>query len=345
MTETSYAILQQRPEQACISCVVPAYNESAHLSNFLGDLQRTLSTLGASYEIIVVNDGSKDATEEVMMAHLEQPGIRYLSLSRNFGKEAALTAGIDCARGDAVILMDADYQHPLELLPKMVGLWRSGYDMVYGVIADRSDESNLKRWGTNLFYALMESGGAINIPRNAGDFRLMDRRVVEALRQLTERNRFMKGLYAWVGFNSVALPFVPHARATGVSSFGLKNLGRLALSGLTAFTTLPLRIWSAVGAVISIVAILYALYVTIETVCFGNPTAGWSTLAVGVMFFSGVQLISIGILGEYIGRIYEEVKRRPLYLVGQDVDNGVAPGKASLAANTTTPHREDDAHA
>ncbi|MDY7577791.1 glycosyltransferase family 2 protein [Herbaspirillum sp. RTI4] len=338
MTETSSALFSPRPQPACISCVLPAFNESAHLSAFLGDLQRTLSTLATTYEIIVVNDGSSDATDEVMRAHLSQPGIRYLSLSRNFGKEAALTAGIDCARGDAVILMDADYQHPLELLPQMVGLWRTGYDMVYGVIADRRDESLLKRWGTNLFYRIMESGTSINIPRNAGDFRLMDRRVVAALRQLSERNRFMKGLYAWVGFNSVALPFVPHARATGVSSFGLRGLGRLALSGLTAFTTLPLRIWSAVGAVISLISMLYALEIVVETVFFGNPTAGWSTLAVGLMFFSGVQLISIGILGEYMGRIYDEVKRRPLYLVAQDVDNGMAAG----AEISDAEHRQGD---
>jgi len=346
MIKTSYAVFPERPQQACISCVVPAFNESAHLPAFLEDLQCTLGTLGATYEIIVINDGSSDATDEVMRAYASQPGIRYLSLSRNFGKEAALTAGIDCARGDAVILMDADYQHPLELLPQMVNLWRAGYDMVYGVIADRREESLGKRWGTNLFYLLMELGTSINIPRNAGDFRLMDRRVVAALRQLSERDRFMKGLYAWVGFNSVALPFTPNERATGISSFGLRNLSRLALSGLTAFTTLPLRIWSAAGAVISFIALGYALDIVVDTLLFGNPTAGWSTLAVGLMFFSGVQLISIGILGEYIGRIYDEVKRRPLYLVAQDVDNGLAiVANASADSATQRQHsRSDDAH-
>ena len=326
------AIPTNRPAQPCISCVVPAYNESAHLSAFLSDLQQTLAALSSSYEIIVVNDGSTDNTEQVMMPHMSEPGMRYLSLSRNFGKEAALTAGIEYARGDAVILIDSDYQHPHELLPEMVRLWLFGYDMVYGVIADRSEESTLKRWGTGLFYRLMESGAPIKIPRNAGDFRLLDRSVVNALRQLPERNRFMKGLYAWVGFKSIALPFIPQERATGESSFGLRNLGRLALAGVTAFTTLPLRIWSAVGAAISILAILYAFEIAAETLLIGNPLPGWSTLAAGLMFFSGIQLISIGILGEYLGRIYDEVKRRPLYLVAHDVDNGF-----SGAASPTTP--------
>jgi glycosyltransferase involved in cell wall biosynthesis len=327
------AIPRHRPARACISCVVPAYNESAHLSAFLADLQRTLAAISASYEIIVVNDGSTDATEEAMLPHLSQPGIRYLSLARNFGKEAALTAGIEHARGDAVILMDSDYQHPLELLPEMVRLWRDGYDMVYGVIADRSDEHRFKRWGTGLFYGLMEIGSSIRIPRNAGDFRLLDRKVADALRQLPERNRFMKGLYAWVGFRSVALPFVPAARATGVSSFGFRSLSRLALAGVTAFTTLPLRIWSGIGVAISLVAILYGCYIAVESMLFGNDVPGWSTLAAGLMFFSGVQLVSIGILGEYLGHVYNEVKRRPLYLLAHDIDNGMAGDSGGAAAS------------
>ena len=316
------AISKSRPVRPCISCVIPAYNESAHLSAFLRDLQLTLQSFAASYEIIVVNDGSTDQTELAMAPHLSEEGIRYIALSRNFGKEAALSAGIDHARGDAVILMDADYQHPLELLPEMARLWLDGYDMIYGVIADRSDESKLKRWGTGAFYHLMETGAPIHIPRNAGDFRLMDRSVVDALRRLPERNRFMKGLYAWVGFRSIALPFVPNERKSGVSHFNMRGLSRLALAGVTAFTTLPLRIWSAFGAFISIIALLYAFWIVLESLFIGNDLPGWSTLAAGLMLFSGIQLISIGILGEYMGRIYEEVKRRPLYLVEHDIDNG-----------------------
>lgn len=327
----SHAIPRHRPAQCCISCVVPAYNEAAHLSAFLLDLRRTLEGLCATYEIIVINDGSTDGTEAAMAPHLGEAGIRYLGMARNFGKEAALTAGIEHARGDAVILMDADYQHPLEMLPEMVRLWRDGYDMIYGVIADRSDEPRLKRWGTGLFYKLMETGSPIHIPRNAGDFRLLDRKVADAMRKLPERNRFMKGLYAWVGFRSIALPFVPAARATGTSSFGLRSLGRLALAGVTAFTTLPLRIWSAIGVVISLLSILYGCLIAADSMLNGNNVPGWSTLAVGLMFFSGVQLISIGILGEYLGRVYDEVKRRPLYLLADDIDNGLTVDRAGTA--------------
>lgn len=322
-----------RQAKPSISCVVPAYNEAAHLSAFLNDLRRTLAAISSSYEIIVVNDGSTDATEEAMRPHLTQPGIRYLGLARNFGKEAALTAGIENARGEAVILMDADYQHPLELLPEMVRLWRDGYDMIYGVIADRSAEHLLKRWGTGFFYSLLEAGSSIRIPRNAGDFRLFDRKVADALRKLPESNRFMKGLYAWVGFNTVALPFVPAARATSTSSFGLRSLGRLALSGVTAFTTWPLRVWSAIGVAISVISIFYCCYITLDSLIFGNDVPGWSTLAAGLIFFSGVQLVSIGILGEYIGRVYDEVKRRPLYLLAHDIDNGMA-GAETIAPAT-----------
>lgn len=320
------ALPVRRADDALISCVIPAYNEAAHLADFLRDLRATLGSFAVHYEIIVVNDGSADKTEEVMASLLGETGLRYLSLSRNFGKEAALSAGIDKARGDAVILMDGDYQHPLSLLSEMVELWKSGIDMVYGVISDRSNESRLKRWGTGMFYHLMESGSPITIPRNAGDFRLMDRKVVNALRQLPERNRFMKGLYAWVGFSTIALPFVPADRATGVSSFSYRSLSRLAMAGVTAFTTLPLRIWSGIGVVISILALLYAFWIATDWLLFGSDVPGWTTLAAGLMFFSGIQLISIGVLGEYLGRVYDEVKKRPLYIIARDVDNGPANG-------------------
>ena len=222
---------------------------------------------------------------------------------------------------DHVLLIDADFQHPLEMLAEMHGLWQSGYEMIYGVIADRGAESGAKRMGTQLFYRVMNSGSSVKMPPNAGDFRWMDRKVVDALKALPENNRFMKGLYAWVGFKTVALPFVPKDRAAGNSSFNLRRLGSLALLGLTSFTTLPLRIWSMVGAGISLLALAYGLWIAAEALFFGNPLRGWPTLAASIMLFSGVQLLSIGILGEYIGRIYEEVKRRPTYLVARDEDN------------------------
>ena len=303
-----------------LSCVVPAHNEAQNLEGFLRALAQAAGALTPDFEIVVINDGSRDATHELALRLAQELPLRYLALSRNFGKEAGLSAGIDHARGNAVLLIDADFQHPLDLLPQMHALWQAGFDMVYGVITDRGAESGAKRVGTNVFYRLMNAGNKVKIPPNAGDFRWMDRRVVDALKALPERNRFMKGLYAWVGFKTAALPFVPLDRAAGVSSFNLRRLGSLALSGLTSFTTLPLRVWSMIGGSISLLALAYAFWITIDTVFFGSDLDGWPTLAVSIMLFSGVQLMSIGILGEYIGRIYDEVKRRPVYVVACDED-------------------------
>jgi len=304
-----------------LSCVVPAYNEQENLDQFIRALVPALQALTADFEIIIVNDGSRDGTHGAAMQLVEQGlPVRYLALSRNYGKEAALSAGIDHARGNAVVLIDADFQHPLELLPQMHDLWRNGYEMVYGVIADRAAESGVKRLGTDLFYKIMNSGSGVKVPPNAGDFRWMDRTVVDALKALPERNRFMKGLYAWVGFKTAALPFVPKDRAAGQSSFNLKRLGALALLGLTSFTTLPLRVWSVIGGAVALLALGYGAWITIDTLLFGADLAGWPTLAAGIMLFSGVQLMSIGILGEYIGRIYDEVKQRPAYLIARDED-------------------------
>lgn len=303
-----------------LSCVVPAYNEAANLEGFLRALVPVVQALTPDFEILVVNDGSRDDTHAVAMRMVEELPVRYLALSRNFGKEAALSAGIDHARGNAVLLIDADFQHPLEMLPEMHTLWQTGYDMVYGVIADRGSESGAKRLGTDLFYRLVNSGSSVKVPPNAGDFRWMDRKVVDALKALPERNRFMKGLYAWVGFKTVALPFVPKDRAAGQSSFNLRRLGSLALLGLTSFTTLPLRVWSVIGGLVALLSLAYGVVITLDTWLFGTDLAGWPTLAAGIMLFSGVQLMSIGILGEYIGRIYDEVKQRPSYLIARDED-------------------------
>ena len=312
-----------------LSCVVPAHNEEANLDPFVRALVQTVQALTPEFEIIIVNDGSRDATHAVALRLAQDLPVRYLALSRNFGKEAALTAGLAHARGSAVLLIDADFQHPLELLPEMHALWLAGYDMVYGVIADRGFESGTKRVGTGLFYRLINAGKQVKVPPNAGVFRWMDRRVADALNALPERNRFMKGLYAWVGFKAAALPFVPHDRAGGQTSFSMRRLGSLALLGMTSFTTLPLRFWGVAGACLSVLAIVYGLWIALETLLFGNPVGGWPTLAASVLLFSGVQLLSIGILGEYIGRIYDEVKGRPIYLLAHDEDH--SPLSASPA--------------
>jgi glycosyltransferase involved in cell wall biosynthesis len=316
---------QLREDAPAVSCVLPAFNEAGTLPELLTELSEQLRSLTARWEIIVVNDGSSDDTEIAMVPWLRGRGVRYVSLSRNFGKEAALTAGIDRARGNVVILMDADRQHPPALVAAMLEAWRNGADMVYTVRATRGEETFLKKLGTRIFYRLVNAGSPVPIPPNAGDFRLLDRSVVDALKSLPERNRFMKGLYAWVGFRSVAVPYVPNERFAGDSSFSLRSLSRLALTGVTAFTNAPLRLWSAVGATIAVCALLGGVWIVAEHFTNDDAVPGWATLAVSAMFFSGVQLLSIGILGEYVGRIFDEVKQRPVYLVRHDSGGDAAP--------------------
>ena len=305
-----------------ISCVVPAFNEAASLPSLLAELSAALQALSPRWEVIVVDDGSRDDTEQVMRAWLHEPGVRFIALSRNFGKEAALTAGLENAQGDVVLMIDADGQHPLSLLPAMLTGWRAGADAVCAVRSTRADESWAKRLGTKLFYRIVNAGSPVPIPPDAGDFRLLDRSVLQALLSLPERNRFLKGLYAWVGFRTLFIPYTPAPRARGRSSFSVLRLLALALTGVTAFSTLPLRLWSGVGAAVALSAIGYGGFIAIDHLVNGNPVPGWPTVVVSLMFFSGVQLLSIGILGEYVGRIFDEVKRRPVYLVREMAGRG-----------------------
>ena len=318
--------LSARSAQPSISCVVPAYNEAANIGALLQALTGTLDTLSPRWEVIVVDDGSTDATPLALLPWLDRPGVRYLRLSRNFGKEAALTAGIDHAQGEVVVLIDADLQHPPAMIGQMLAAWRAGADMVCTERASRADESWRKRLGTWLFYGLVNAGSSTPIPADVGDFRLMDRRVVNALKMLPERNRFMKGLYAWVGFPTVVLPYTPAPRHAGQSSFSMRGLSRLAFTGVTAFTNAPLRLWSGLGALIALAALLFSFYIVAEYFVLGNNVPGWATLATGLAFSIGVQLLSVGILGEYIGRIFDEVKQRPVYLIGQSLGQGAIDG-------------------
>ena len=312
----------RRPSRPAISCVVPAFNEAANLAPLLTGLTAQLAVLSERWEIIVIDDGSFDATPAAIAPWLLKPGVRYVRLSRNFGKEAALTAGIDRAEGEVVLLMDADLQHPASLVPEMLAAWVRGADMVCAARASRADETWAKRLGTALFYALVNRNAAVPIPVDAGDFRLMDRKVVDALKSLPERNRFMKGLYAWVGFQNEIIPYVPAERHAGTSSFSMRRLARLAFTGVTAFTNAPLRLWSGVGVMIALGAIGLGFWFIFEYFAYGNNVPGWATLVTSVMFFSGVQLLSIGILGEYVGRIFDEVKQRPVYVVGSEAGQG-----------------------
>lgn len=300
-----------------ISCVVPVYNEEALVESFFPKLADCLGQMTHRFEIIVVDDGSHDATVVRLQGLLSTCQIKLIVLSRNFGKEIALTAGLEHCSGDVAILMDADFQHPIELLPTFIKYWGEGYDMVYGVRNNRENESAVKRSFAKLFYWLMTKITKIDIPNNAGDFRLLDRKVVNALNAFQERTRFMKGLYAWVGYKKIAVPFDVQERAGGKSSWGLKRLTELAITGITSFSDVPLRVWGFVGFIVSAISVIYAIFFLAYTLIYGADLPGFPSIIVSVMFLGGIQLLSIGILGEYIARIFAEVKQRPKYLVGE----------------------------
>lgn len=298
-----------------ISCVVPVYNEEAVVAKFIEALKAELAELSHQFEIVMVDDGSRDHTVQKILPYTQDGQVKLLALSRNFGKEIALTAGIEHASGDVVIMLDADFQHPVEVLRSFLNHWAEGYDMVYGARQDRENETWLKRQFAHLFYWLMNKMTNIDMPNNAGDFRLMDRKIIEALKQFPERTRFMKGLYAWVGFKSIAVPYEVKERAAGKSSWGFSRLTELAITGITSFSDVPLRVWGWIGFFISLISLIYAIYIITVTLLFGADLPGFPTVVVAIMFFGGVQLLSVGILGEYIARIFTEVKQRPKYLL------------------------------
>ncbi|MDH0864616.1 glycosyltransferase family 2 protein, partial [Mitsuaria sp. GD03876] len=305
------------------SCVVPCHDEAANLRELLPRLCAELERGGTPWEIVLVDDGSTDDTPALLRQWACRPEVVALRFSRNFGKEAALTAGIARARGDVVVMLDADLQHDPALIPLFLAHWRQGADMVYAVRETRADEPLHKRLGSGLFYGLLNRAGRFEVPAGAGDFRLMDRAVVDALMALPERNRFMKGLYAWVGYRTVAVPYQPAPRAHGRTRFRPLRLAALALDGLTAFTTWPLRAASTVGVLLALAAFLYGSYLTLVYLLYGHVVSGWTTIVVSLMFFSGLQLLSLGIVGEYVGRIFEEVKGRPLYVIQDEWGAGL----------------------
>ncbi|MGX5732657.1 glycosyltransferase family 2 protein [Bosea thiooxidans] len=306
-----------RPE---LSVVVPVHNEAENLPLLIERLKSVLERAVSSWELVFVDDGSRDDTLEVIRRlNAGDPRISAVSFSRNFGKEVAIAAGLDHAMGDAVVIMDADLQHPPETIPTFLAKWREGYLNVYGQRTDRESETRLKRNFAKIFYRIFSYFGETPLPEGAGDFRLLDRKAVDALRALPERARFSKGLYAWVGFRSIGVPFQVAEREHGQSKFRYRKLFSFAFDGLSSFSTVPLKVATWSGAVIALIATLTAVYFLLRTLFFGTDLPGFPSLIVSIMFFSGIQLVSLGLIGEYVGRIFAEVKRRPLYLIGERV--------------------------
>ncbi len=320
----------RRPPDPLLSLVVPVFNEEESIDLFLDSVAPLMERDGFRFEIVFVNDGSRDET----LSHLLDRSavdrrLRVVNLSRNFGKEAALTAGIDNARGDVIVPMDIDLQDPPELIEPFMARWREGYDIVYGVRAQRAWDTAAKRVSASWFYRIFNSLSPVRIPENVGDFRLVDRRAVEVLRQLPERNRFMKGLFAWVGFNAVGVPYERPQRAAGSSKFNLWRLWNFALDGVVSFSTAPLRAWFYVGVVIAAIAVLYALFIVTRVLIFGIDTPGYASLLIAILLMGAIQLLSLGIIGEYLGRLFLEVKGRPIYVVESVYENGdIAPPKS-----------------
>lgn len=305
-----------KPVHELLSVVVPAFNEAEGLPRFHDRLSTVLQGLPLQAEIVYVNDGSQDGTLEVMRNIAFQDGrVAIVDLSRNFGKEIALTAGLDHARGDAVVVIDADLQDPPELIPELVRRWREGYDVVYAKRSARDGDSWLKKLTAFMFYRLIQRTAHVRIPPDTGDFRLLSRRAIEALAKLREQHRFMKGLFAWIGYPQVAVPYRREPRHAGKTKWNYWRLWNFALEGITSFTAAPLKLASYLGLVTALVAFAYAAIIVYKTLLFGEPVRGYPSLMVVVLFLGGVQLITIGILGEYIGRMFDETKNRPLYLV------------------------------
>jgi glycosyltransferase involved in cell wall biosynthesis len=313
----------RRPADPLISLIVPVFNEEESIDLFLDTVPALMERDGLRFEIVFVNDGSRDNTLARLLDRSVGDGrMRIVNLSRNFGKEAALTAGIDHSRGDVIVPMDIDLQDPPELIEPFMARWREGYDIVYGVRTQRAWDTVAKRLSANWFYRVFNSMSPVRIPPNVGDFRLVDRRAIEVLRQLPERNRFMKGLFAWVGFNAIGVPYERPQRAAGSSKFNLWRLWNFALDGVVSFSTAPLRAWFYVGVLIAMIAVLYAIFIITRVLLLGIDTPGYASLLIAVLLMGAIQLLSLGIIGEYLGRLFLEVKSRPIYVVEGVYENG-----------------------
>lgn len=309
-----------------LSIIVPVKDEEEAIAPFVARMTRVLDDLRdpqgtpIGWDILFIDDGSTDLTmAAILTAHDADDRIGALSLSRNFGKEAALSAGLDNVRGQVVVPIDVDMQDPPEVIGDMIAKWREGYEVVYGVRRNRMTDSLPKRLTADLYYRAHNWLSMDKIPEHAGDFRLLDRKVVEVIKRMPERNRFMKGLFAWSGFRQTAVEYDRVERAVGTTKFNYWKLWTLAIDGITSASTAPLRVWSYIGAVIALIALIYAVFIGMRTIIYGADVAGYPSLMVATLFLGGVQLLSLGVLGEYVGRILVETKQRPIYIVRQRV--------------------------
>ena len=312
-------VAAQQGGVATVAIVVPVHNEEAAIAPFLDAVRLNTDALteeGIAFEFIFVNDGSTDATLDRLIEEQSQdPRIRIIDLSRNFGKEAAMTAGLDACDADAAIPIDVDLQDPPHVIPLLVAKWREGFEVVLAKRADRSSDGFMKHRSASMFYRVHNFVAAQKIPHDVGDFRLIDRPVIDALRALPERRRFMKGLFAWVGFRTTTVEYVRDARVAGQSKFSGWKLWNFALEGITSFSSAPLEIWTYIGAAISVFSFLYGLLIVAKTLVFGIDVPGYASILVSVLFLGGIQLLGIGIIGQYLGRVYAEIKQRPIYIV------------------------------
>lgn len=301
-----------------ISIICPIYNEAESINKFVEEILKLTVIRQSEYEIIFINDGSTDDSLNTLLKIKKSNNIRIISLSRNFGKEAALTAGLKASKGDAVIPIDVDLQDPPEVIEQLVHKWKEGFQIVLAKRVDRSNDNFLKRVTANLFYKVHNTLADHRIPANVGDFRLMDRQVVNEINQLPERQRFMKGLFSWIGFNTATINYARPERKCGTSHFSLWKLWNFAIEGITSFSTMPLKIWTYIGVIVAGISFIYGTFIIFKTLFFGVDVPGYSSSIVIILFLGGIQLIGIGVLGEYIGRIYLETKARPLYIIEKE---------------------------
>lgn len=305
-----------------ISILVPCYNEAKSLALLFDELNRVISQMDMyNWEVLFVNDGSRDNTMEVIRdLRRKDSRVSYVDLSRNFGKENAMLAGFDYAKGDAVIIMDADLQHPPAVIPDMIQKWEEGYDDVYAQRKARGKESWLRKKLTKLYYKMLQGSSRMDVLPNVGDFRLLDRKCVDALCQMRESGRYTKGMYCFIGFRKIGVEFETQDRVAGESSMSYRKLANLALEGITSYTTAPLRWATFIGIVVSVAAFVYMLFVLIKALLYGDPVAGYPTLLVIILFLGGIQLFTIGIIGEYLGKVFVEAKNRPVYFVREYIE-------------------------